>query len=585
MPLIGTAGHVDHGKSTLIQRLTGRDPDRWEEEKRRGLTIDLGFAWSVLPSGTEVSFVDVPGHERYLKNMLAGVETIDVALFVVASDEGWMPQSEEHLAVLDLLDVERGVIALTKVDLVDAEIAELATLEVAERLADTSLADAPIVPVSAVRDVGIDTLIELLDEVVSGIATVDSDRPRLWIDRSFPMRGAGTVVTGTLLGGHLEVDDEVVIYPSRRRARIRGVQTHERAVAEARPGGRVALNLSGVDHGELKRGDMVGLPEQWDLSSRFSAAVRPARYVEDLDPRGAYQLHIGSATHQMRFLGLEEGTAVLATEEPVPMAVGDRFVVRDTGRRLVTAGGRVLDPSPPSTTEALRLGMAIDPKATPDDLATTLLEMRHRELASRLSMHTQGGRPHAAVGGGEWLLSPGEYRRLATSLEAMVADHHRTHPLRPGAPMATLAERLDIPEEIVERIVAENAGLVRVGPDVAAAGHRAELPETLASTWERASQSMGRSLAVPTIGELGIDPEALHLLFRNGDLVRIGDQLAYLPEQVDEIRRRIADMPSGFTVAEFRDATGLSRKYAVPILEWADREGLTVREGDVRRPR
>ncbi|MGH8946911.1 MAG: selenocysteine-specific translation elongation factor [Acidimicrobiia bacterium] len=585
MPLIGTAGHVDHGKSTLIQRLTGRDPDRWEEEKRRGLTIDLGFAWTVLPSGTEVSFVDVPGHERYLKNMLAGVEAIDVALFVVAADEGWMPQSEEHLAVLDLLEVERGLVALTKSDLVDTELVELAMLEVAERLAGTSLAKTPIIPVSAIRDRGIDVLTKHLDDIVTGVPSRDTFRPRLWIDRSFPVRGAGTVVTGTLLGGRLVVDDEVTIYPGGRRARIRAIQTHERPVDEVEPGRRVALNLSGVEHGELKRGDMVGYPGQWSLSRRFSATVRAARYVDDLDPRGAYQLHIGSATYQTRFLGIEEGMAVLSTEDPVPVAVGDRFIVRDTGRRLVTAGGRVLDPSPGATAESLSLARTIDPEAAPDEIAAALLRIRRRDLSSRLSTHSCGGRPGDAIQAGEWLLAPDEYGRLAESFEKMVSDHHREHPLRPGAPMATLAERLDIPEEIVDRIVTENDGLIRVGPDVAAADHRAQLPQSALSIWERARQEMERSLAVPTIAELGIEPEVLHLLLRRGDLSRLGDQLVYLPEQVDEIRGLIAGMSPGFTVAQFRDATGLSRKYAVPILEWADREGLTVREGDTRRPR
>jgi selenocysteine-specific elongation factor len=330
---------------------------------------------------------------------------------------------------------------------------------------------------------------------------------------------------------------------------------------------------------------MVGHPGQWSLTRRFSATVRAARYVEDLDPRGAYQLHIGSATHQTRFLGLEEGTAVLSTEDPMPVAVGDRFIVRDTGRRLVTAGGRVLDPSPGATAESLNLARTIDPDAAPDEIAAALLRIRHRDLSSRLSTQSRGGRRGDAIQAGGWLLAPDEYRRLAESLGKMVSDHHREHPLRPGAPMATLAERLDVPEEIVDRIVTENDGLTRVGPEVASAGHRAELPEAAVAEWERARQEMGSSLAVPTIAELGIEPEVLHLLLRRGDLVRLGDQLVYLPEQVDEIRGRIAAMPPGFTVAQFRDATGLSRKYAVPILEWADREGLTVREGDTRRPR
>jgi selenocysteine-specific elongation factor len=585
MPLIGTAGHVDHGKSTLIQRLTGMDPDRWEEEKRRGLTIDLGFAWSVLPSGTEVSFVDVPGHERYLRNMLAGVEAIDVALLVVAADEGWMPQSEEHLAVLDLLDVTRGVVALTKTDLVDDELTEMAALEVAEHLAGTGLSGAPILPVSATKGDGIDRLVEALDALLAGFVPIDRGRPRLWIDRSFPVPGAGTVVTGTLLGGRLRTDDEVTVYPGGRRARIRGMQTHERAVQEAEPGRRVALNLAGVDHAELSRGDMVGLTGQWDLTSRFSVELRPARYVDELDPRGAYQIHIGSSTHQMRFLDIEGGGAVIVTEGLLPVVAGDRFIVRDTGRRLVTAGGRVFDPSPGATKQALRLGSGFDAAAAPDDLATALLEMRKRDTASRLNAHSGGGKPQDGVEAGDWFLSPSEYQRLSTALREMVARQHEAHPLRPGAPVATLAERLDIPQEIVDRIVEESADLVRAGPDIASAHHRVALPADAIPGWDRAKEELGRGLAVPDVNQLEIEPETLHLLIRTGQLVRIGPQLAYLPEQVSQIRGLIARMPAGFTVGDFRDAAGLSRKYAVPILEWADREGLTVREGDFRRPR
>ncbi|MGH3649482.1 MAG: selenocysteine-specific translation elongation factor, partial [Acidimicrobiia bacterium] len=245
MPLIGTAGHVDHGKSTLIQRITGRDPDRWAEEKRRGLTIDLGFAWTTLPDGTEVSFVDVPGHEKFLKNMLAGIEAIDVALFVVAADEGWMPQSEEHLAVLDLLEVGRGVVALTKVDLVEEDLAELAAAETADRLAGTSLEASEIIPVSGMTGEGVS---DLLDALVAQMpdSHVAGSRPRLWVDRSFTLPGAGTILTGTLLDGALSVEDVVEVYPTGNLGRVRAIQSHEKSHQRIGPGRRVALNVSGV---------------------------------------------------------------------------------------------------------------------------------------------------------------------------------------------------------------------------------------------------------------------------------------------------------------------------------------------------
>ena len=249
MPLIGTAGHVDHGKSTLVEALTGRDPDRWAEEKERGLTIDLGFAWTTLRPAGEVSFVDVPGHERFLKNMLAGIEAIDVALFVVAADEGWMPQSEEHLAVLDLLGIDSGVVALSKIDLVDPEVAALVEIEIAQRLSGTTLQDAPIVPVSARTGEGLDHLREELAVRVDEVQH-RGDRPRLWIDRSFSVRGAGTVVTGTLTEGPMRVGDDLELLPVRKRARIRGMQSHESGIEMAGPGRRLALNLTGVDRDE-----------------------------------------------------------------------------------------------------------------------------------------------------------------------------------------------------------------------------------------------------------------------------------------------------------------------------------------------
>ncbi|MFZ0012617.1 MAG: selenocysteine-specific translation elongation factor, partial [Acidimicrobiia bacterium] len=265
MPVVGTAGHVDHGKSTLIQRITGRNPDRWVEERERGLTIDLGFAWAILPDGPEVSFVDVPGHERFLKNMLAGIEAIDVALFVVAADEGWMPQSEEHLAVLDLLGVSRGVVAVTKADAVDEDLLELAMAEVGERLEGTSLSSAPIVAVSGRTGDGVP---RLLGELVAQLPAkpFDEGRPRLWVDRSFPVAGAGTIVTGTLLDGSLSVDDTVVIAPAGSTARIRGIQSHEKTHDSVGPARRVALNLGGIDHHDIRRGDMLGLPGQWVAS-------------------------------------------------------------------------------------------------------------------------------------------------------------------------------------------------------------------------------------------------------------------------------------------------------------------------------
>ncbi|MEE9178773.1 MAG: selenocysteine-specific translation elongation factor [Acidimicrobiia bacterium] len=582
MPLIGTAGHVDHGKSTLIQTLTGRDPDRWAEEKRRGLTIDLGFGWTTLPNGTDVSFVDVPGHERYLKNMLAGIEAIDIALFVVAADEGWMPQSEEHLAVLDLLEVGNGVIALTKSDLVDSDLLELATTEVTDKLEGTSLEGAAIVPLSGTTGDGINVLVSHLQELTASVTPSDIGRPRLWVDRSFTASGAGTIVTGTLLDGPVVTDERVTIYPGERSARIRGIQSHENQVDHIGPGRRIALNLSGIERTEVGRGDMIGLPDQWTSSTRFVAALRTARYVDEIERRGAYQLHVGSSVHPVEIVGMDDGVAVFTTSEPIPLTIGDRFVVRDTGRKLVVGGGRVLDPEPGATRNAMTLARSIDPDAHADELAARLISIRGSADAARISAQTRGGNPPDAIEVAGQLLSTEAFGSLGEKAARLVATEHEAHPLRVGLPLATLAERLGVNSEIAELVVSETSGLERVGPDIAASGRTVGLPEKAQAEWERARAELGVALAVPTVAELGLDSELLHLQLRRGELVRVSEDLVWLPHQIDEIRRLLGSLPEEFTVAQFRDAVGLSRKYAVPLLEWADKKGLTVRKGDTR---
>jgi len=583
MPLIGTAGHVDHGKSTLVERITGRDPDRWDEEKRRGLTIDLGFSWTTLPGGTEVSFVDVPGHERFLKNMLAGIEAIDVALFVVAADEGWMPQSEEHLAVIDLLGVERAVVALTKTDIVDADMVELASAEIEDQLEGTSLEGSPIVAVSALTGTGVDALLETLEDLVEEQAE-PGDRPRLWVDRAFSVAGAGTVVTGSLLGGSLAIGDGVEIYPRGIKGRVRGLQSHERSHEIVAPGRRVAINVGGVDHNEVTRGDMVGHPGRWETSARFSVSLRHARFVDRIDARGAYQLHLGSSALLADIVDIEDDLAVLRIDRPMPIAVGDRFILRDTGRHLVIGGGRVLDPGPGRTKRALRQARAIDPGGKPNEIAERLLQWRRIDRVPRLQAHTSGGTPNAVIVG-DRAVDPGLVAELSDRAARLVHDEHELHPLRPGLSMATLAERLRVEADLAERIVELAPGLERRGPDVATSDHDASLTAEQDASWERARGRLSADLAVPDEGDLGLDPEVLHLKVRAGDLVRVGADLVYLPEQIETMKAQLATLPDDFTVAQFRDAAGLSRKYAVPFLEWCDKEGLTLRRGDLRRLR
>lgn len=354
--VVATAGHVDHGKSSLILRLTGMDPDRWTEEKRRGLTIDLGYAWCELPSGREVGFVDVPGHERFIANMLAGVGPVRLVLFVVAANEGWRRQSEEHLTILDVLGVAGGVAALTKIDLVDAETLALAEDEVRERLGGTVLEAAPVVRVSATTGQGLDELRVAIDGMLAAASPPEETRPRLFVDRAFTIAGAGTVATGTLGGGCVAVGDEVELYPRGRTARVRSLQTHRRSEDRACPVSRVAANLVGVGRDDLERGDVLGVPRAWRPTSVFEGTLRPVRGLgHAITARGAFKVHAGAAETdaRLRILG---GSRVEAGDEafvrvtlarPLVLDVFDRYVLRESGRMETLGGGSVLDVAPP----------------------------------------------------------------------------------------------------------------------------------------------------------------------------------------------------------------------------------------------
>ncbi|REK19250.1 MAG: selenocysteine-specific translation elongation factor [Actinobacteria bacterium] len=582
MPLIGTAGHVDHGKSTLIVALTGRDPDRLDEEKKRGLTIDLGFAWADLGDGEEVSFVDVPGHERYLKNMLAGVDAIDVALLVVASNEGWMPQTEEHAAVLDLLGVEKGVVALTKTDLVDPASVEDQAREIENRLEGTALARYRVVPVSAPQGTG---LTQLRHELIQCLAETEQEhigRPRLWIDRSFTIAGAGTVVTGSLIGGQLSEGDDVEVYPSQARARVRSVQSHEKRLTRAAPGFRVALGLSGIDVRTVGRGDMVGLPGDWDLSDRFAATVKKARYVEELPARAAFQMHVGTATVNARLTRSRGDQVLIRTTEPLPVASGDRLILRDTGRRLVVAGGIVNDPRPVKGSLLVDWASARDR----DKVADLLLSLRGIEDPSTIAAHSNGGTALSGIAIGDSILSPERLEAIVSACERHVAADHDKNPLRNGMPLATLAATIGVSRTIVEEAVSRSAQLESRGPDVALASHRPSLDEESERKWRDTESLLAQGLAVPRVDELPLSGELIHLLSRRGELVRISDDLAYLPGQVEEIKEAVRSLGVPFGVGDFKEATGLSRKYVMPLLEWLDANEYTIRrsEGRVHGP-
>jgi selenocysteine-specific elongation factor len=604
--VVATAGHVDHGKSALILRLTGMDPDRLEEEKRRGLTIDLGFAWGTLPSGREIGFVDVPGHERFIRNMLAGVGPVRLVLFVVAADEGWKPQSEEHLQIVDVLGVEGAVIALTKRDLVEAGALESRADDIRRRIEGTRLAGAPIVPCSAHTGEGIEDLRTALDGMVAAAPSpATGGRPRQFIDRVFTIRGSGTVVTGTLTGGDLERGMEAEVLPGGHRARIRGLQTHRRAIERARPVSRVAVNLAGTATAELARGDALVLPGQWWPTTGFEAYVEPVRgLTHAVTSRGAFKLYVGSAEREARVRfytetkAMDPGGAAFArirTARPLVLDRHDRFVLREAGRRETVAGGRVVDTHPPArpgphAVERLR---AID-EAPTDDLPRVLLEWARVTQAADL-LAAAGALPEdGAVEAGRWLLSPAAAAEAAGHLTRALEAHHAEHPLRPGMESEEVRTVLTRQDAVFGDAALADAFVGRMSADgaVVREGTAVRLPSHHVST--AGSADADRLLAAvtdaeatpPSIRELmsaGFDQELIRAVCTEGRLVRISADLVVTPSMVDRAAAFIRDAgPAGATVSDVREALGTSRKYAVPLLEYLDAKGLTRRVGDVR---
>ena len=561
MTVIATAGHVDHGKSSLVLALTGTDPDRFEEEKRRGLTIDLGFAHTTLPSGEEISFIDVPGHVKFLRNMLAGVGGVTACVFVVAATEGWKPQSEEHLRILELLGIEAGIVALTKSDLVDDDLLELARMDVADHVADTFLADAPVVAVSATTGTGLDDLRTELDALVARAARAgDTGRPRLWIDRVFAAKGSGTVVTGTLTGGRLAVDDTVVI--DGIEARIRALQTAGRSVDEIGPGNRVAVNLSGVDHHELGRGQALVLPGQWRATDRLDASVRVLGALDhDLSRRGAFVVYFGSGEYaaRVRVLGSDtvapggDGFVRLFLPRSVPVLPGDRFVLRESGRDETVGGGEVLDIDP-----VLRAS-----RAAPDRTIERVVRERGWVSARDVEQLT-GQRVEPTVG--EWLTTDDELAAMRVELLARVEQAGPT-----GVDLASFDDRERAVLGTLDEVVVD-ATVVRTADVVDPFVDHPYLAAALAG---------GFTPPQPD----DVDRAELRELIRRGHVVA-RDGMHFHADTVDAAAvlaaRLLAQSPDGFTVAAFRDATGASRKYALPLVAELDARGVTRRRDDLR---
>lgn len=593
MDVVATAGHVDHGKSTLVRALTGMEPDRWEEERRRGLTLDLGFAWTTLPGGHEVAFVDVPGHERFVPTMLAGVGPVPATMFVVAADEGWRPQSAEHLAALDAIGVRHGVLVITRSDLADPAPA---TAEALDHLSGTTLAGLPAVAVSALTGAGLDELRAELARLANRIPAADTEADvRLWIDRVFTIHGAGTVVTGTLGAGTLHTDDELEVSTTGQRVRIRGLQTLKRERTRVPAPARVAVNLRGVERGALARGVALLTPTVWprttvvDVALRYAGEVRLPTHVV---------LHVGSAAvpARLRPLGASSEVARLTLAHPLPLRAGDRGVLRDPGRQRgeerVVAGAVVLDVHPP---ELRRRGAA---RARAADLAEigrtaarfagldrerlATLQLRHRGFLRSAEFRAMGLPPAGTNVAGDWWVAPARWADLTARIPTVVTEWLDRDPVAAGVPAEVVRRRFGLPADLVDLAV-RAAGLRLRDGRVRRSDATALPPHVDQAVTTLEKELADAPFAAPDahrLAALGLGTRELAAAVRAGRLRRIADGVVLLPDAVEQARHVLADLPQPFTLSQAKTALRTTRRVAVPLMELLDREGITERLPD-----
>jgi selenocysteine-specific elongation factor len=613
MFVLGTAGHIDHGKSALVQALTGMNPDRLREEQERGMTIDLGFAWLKLPSGQEVGIVDVPGHERFVKNMLAGVGGIDLALLIVAANEGVMPQTREHLAILDLLEIQRGIVVITKKDLVDEEWLDLVRMDVDELISTTSLSQAPVIAVSAVTREGLTELISMIDTLLSSTEPrKDIGRPRLPIDRVFTISGSGTVITGTLIDSSLSLGQEVEIVPAGLRSRIRGLQTHRTREDKASPGSRVAVNLVGIATSQLKRGDVLTTPGWLIPTTMLSARLRLLPYLRRQLPHNAtVSFHTGAAETmaRVRLLEIERlepgGTAwvQLVLSEPVALVKGDHFIIRSTTDTL--GGGKVVD----SHAKRLRRhrpaviqDLEVKEKGTIEEVVMTLLEtIQPVELPSLLA---QSDLPDTEVrqaielliqqekvkgvgeGGQRLLFTESGWARLIEQATAVLQDYHRKYPIRPGMPKAELGSRLKLGRysPVIWQKLSSEGIVSEEGSAISLTSHKVTLTQPQQAIVDAFLRSLSHSPYSPPSDKIP-EPDLLNLLIERQQVVKVSDNVVFSAQAYNEMLEKVIDYiktHGKVTVGEFRDMFNTSRKYVLAFLEYLDEKKITRRVGDER---
>jgi len=630
--IVGTAGHIDHGKTTLIKALTGTDTDRLPEEKKRGITIDLGFAELEL-GGHRVGFVDVPGHERFVKNMLAGASGIDLVLLIIAADEGVMPQTREHFDICRLLGVANGLIVLAKKDMVDDELLDLVRMEAAELVAGSFLEDAPVIAVSSTDGDGLDELREAMALSANSVgARRDDQVTRFPIDRSFVIKGFGTVVTGTLASGEIREGEELELLPDRRKVRVRGLQTHGKQTQSAAAGQRVAVNLAGIDHTEVVRGMTLCAPGTIEPSQAFDAFVEVLKNApRPLRSRQRVRVHVGTAEALARVHVIDEkaeilpgssGYVQLRLEVAVTAVMGERFIIRSYSPQTTIAGGTIIDPMPlkhrAREAAAVRGSLEKLRAAGGDHRAMTAYLV---EAASERGVEINGLQARTGWKAGvirealasnvaagaitaceTFSLAAGTFEKLKLRAEEAVAAHHKADPLSKGISRDVLRDRAfrKVPPEIFRAVIAELERQKKLQTDqdlIKLASYSRQLsPDEAAFLGRVEKELLAAGLSPPKIDELlataGARPaipaaQAKKLLAASGEIVRVSDEFLFARTAIDALagllRGRADSLPNRLIdVPAFKELAGVSRKYAIPLLEYFDRVGVTKRAGDKR---
>ncbi|WP_206478700.1 selenocysteine-specific translation elongation factor [Kocuria sp. KRD140] len=591
MYVVATAGHVDHGKSTLVRALTGIEPDRWDEEKRRGLTIDLGFAWTELPSGRHVAFVDVPGHERFLGNMLAGVGPAPVVCFVVAADEGWQAQSRDHRDAVAALGIEHGMIVVTKADRAPERVADVVARARAE-LVGTGLADAPAVAVSARKGTGLDEFRDTLDAVLSRVPGPDPDaRIRLWIDRAFTISGAGTVITGTLTAGTLHTGDRLTLRgrAGKQVVTVRSIQSQNDSVARIGPTHRVAVNLRGTSKDAIHRGDVLVTPDAWPSAGVIG--VRRERGAPFDELPAEIVVHAGTAGVGARLRPLNADHARLQLDHEMTLVPGDRLVLRSPGAQVAVGGARVLDVDPPTldrrgaaAREAARLaGIADHGDPVAETVKYGAVSTERLRLLGFAADETPSG--DVVVADGWWIHVP-RLTEWATQLRAAVEAAHERDPLAPGLPRGAARTALGEPGGRLLDMLVARAQLTEQDGYITVPGRGGGLGAAEAAITALEKRLRADPFAAPEayeLQELRLGPRELAAAQRLGRVLRLPGDVVVLPTAPALAMRELARLPQPFTTSQARQAWGTTRRVAVPLLEHLDAKGWTRREDESNR--